>query len=110
MTDNSRRSALASLGAIGSILAATSCCWPVLPFVFAAGTAGGSVWLAKLRPFLLAASALFVAFGFYQAWRAKQCNCKPRLANTLLLWFSAVVVVVSILFPEVLANLLAGSS
>ena len=110
MTDNSRRSALASLGAIGSLLAATSCCWPVLPFVFAAGTAGGSAWLAKVRPFLLAASALFVAFGFYQAWRARQCNCKPRLANTLLLWFSAVVVLVSSLFPEVLANLLAGSS
>jgi hypothetical protein len=82
----------------------------VLPFVLAAGTAGGSVWLAKLRPYLLAASALFVAFGFYQAWRAKQCNCKPRLANTLLLWFAAVVVVVSILFPEVVANALAGSS
>jgi hypothetical protein len=78
--------------------------------VFAAGAAGGSVWLAKLRPYLLAGSALFVAFGFYQAWRAKQCHCKPRLANTLLLWFSAVMVVVSILFPEFLANLLAGSS
>jgi hypothetical protein len=110
VTNYFRRSALASLGAVGSILAATSCCWPVLPFVFAAGTAGGSVWLAKLRPFLLAASALFVIFGFYQAWRARQCNCKPRLVNTLLLWFSAVVVVISILFPEVLANLLAGSS
>jgi hypothetical protein len=110
VTDNSRRSVLASLGALGGILAATSCCWPVLPFVFAAGAAGGSVWLAKLRPFLLAISALLVIFGFYQAWRAKQCNCKPRLANTLLLWFSAVVVVVSILFPEVLANLLAGAS
>jgi uncharacterized membrane protein YoaK (UPF0700 family) len=82
----------------------------VLPFVFAAGVAGGSVWLAKLRPFFLAVSALFVAFGFYQARRAKQCNCKPRLANTLLLWFSAVVVVVSILFPEIVANLLAGAS
>ena len=46
----------------------------------------------------------------HQAWRAKQCHCKPRLANTLLLWFSAVMVVVSILFPEFLANLLAGSS
>lgn len=68
------------------------------------------MWLARLRPFLLAGSALFVAFGFYQAWRAKQCNCKPRLANTLLLWFSAVVVVVSILFPEIVANLLAGAS
>ena len=56
---------MASLGAIGSILAATSCCWPVLPFVFAAGTAGGSVWLARLRPYLLAVSALFVVFGFY---------------------------------------------
>jgi hypothetical protein len=110
VTENSRKTALASLGAIGSILAATSCCWPILPFLFAAGTAGSSVWLMRLRPYLLAASTLFVAFGFYQAWRAKRCHSKPRLLSTLLLWFSAVVVLVSILFPEALANLLAGSS
>ena len=110
VTDNSRKTALASLGALGSILAATSCCWPILPFLFAAGTAGSSAWLVRLRPYLLSCSALFVVYGFYQAWRAKKCNCKPRLANTLLLWFSAVVVLVSILFPEALANLLAGSS
>ena len=35
------RTAVASVAAIGSVLAASSCCLPVLPFVFAAGVAGG---------------------------------------------------------------------
>ena len=108
--DHSRRSTWASLAALGSILAASSCCWPLLPFLFAAGAAGGSAWLVKVRPYLLVISALCLAFGFYQAWRARQCNCKPGLARTFLLWFSAAVVLVSILFPDLVANLLAGSA
>jgi cytochrome bd-type quinol oxidase subunit 2 len=108
--NHSRRSALASLAALGSILAASSCCWPVLPFLFAAGTAGSSVWLARARPYLLAVSVVATAAGFYQARRARQCDCKPHVARTILLWFSAIVVLFSILFPEVLANLLAGSA
>jgi hypothetical protein len=40
------------------------CCLPLLPFVLAAGTAGSSAFFVKLRPFLVSASVLFIAFGF----------------------------------------------
>jgi hypothetical protein len=110
-SENSPRSKgtiLASLAALGSVVLASSCCLPLLPFLFAAGTAGTSAFFVKLRPFLLAASVLLIAFGFYQKWRAKQCQCKPNLLSTVLLWFSAIVVLVFILFPQAIANILAN--
>ncbi len=106
-SSGNKRTALASIGAIGSVLAASSCCLPILPFVFAAGFAGGSALLTVLRPYLLALSVAFVAVGFYQAWRAKQCHCRPNVFNLVLLWTSAVFVILSILFPQVLANVAA---
>jgi len=105
---HSRRTWIASWAALGSALAALSCCLPVLPFLFAAGTATGSAILTELRPYLLAASLAFIVFGFYQARRAKQCDARPRTINMVLLWFSVVMVLASILFPQILANLLAG--
>ena len=102
------RTTLASIAAIGSVLAASSCCLPILPFVFAAGFAGTSALLTVLRPYLLALSVVFIAYGFYQARRAKQCDCRPSIFSSALLWTSAVFVVVSILFPQVLANAAAG--
>ena len=103
----SRSTAVASLAALGSVIAASSCCLPLLPFVFAAGTAGTSAFFVRFRPYLLVVSVLLIAFGFYQSWRAKQCNCKPSTISTLLLWFSAIVVFVFIFFPQVIANLVA---
>ena len=82
---------VASLAALGSVIAASSCCLPLLPFLFAAGAAGTSAFVAQLRPYLLVLSALLIAFGFYKSWRAKQCNCKPSWISTFLLWLSAIV-------------------
>ena len=96
-----------SLAALGSVIAASSCCLPLLPFVLAAGAAGTSAFLIRFRPYLLALSVLLIAFGFYKSWRAKQCNCRPSRVSTFLLWFSAIVVFLFIFFPQVIANLLA---
>jgi len=104
----SKRTIAASLAAFGSVLLASSCCLPLLPFLFAAGAAGTSAFFVKVRPFLLAASVLLIAFGFYQRWRAKQCSYQPNLLSAILLWSSAVVVLVFILFPQAIANLLAN--
>lgn len=104
----SKRTIGASLAALGSVVLASSCCLPMFPFLLAAGAAGSSAFFVKVRPFLLAASVLLVAFGFYQRWRAKQCNSRPNLISAILLWCSAVVVVVSILFPQIIANLVAN--
>jgi hypothetical protein len=104
---SSRSVTFTSLAALGSVIAASSCCLPVLPFVFAAGTAGASAFMAQLRPYLLVLSVLLIAFGFYNSWRAKQCNLKPSLTSTLLLWFSLVAVVAFTFFPQVIASLVA---
>jgi uncharacterized membrane protein len=101
---------VASLAAVASVIAASSCCLPLLPFLFAAGAAGTSAFVAQLRPYLLVLSVLLIAFGFYKSWRAKQCNCKPSRISTFLLWFSAFVVFVFIFFPQVIANLVADLS
>jgi hypothetical protein len=98
----------ASVAAIGSVLAASSCCLPVLPFLFAAGAAGSSAFLTAARPYLLAASVLFIAYGFYQAWRARRCARKPGVISAVLLWTSTVFVIIAIFFPQVMANAAAS--
>lgn len=98
---------ITSVAALGSVIAASSCCLPLLPFLFAAGAAGTSAFFTQLRPCLLVLSVLLIAFGFYKSWRAKQCNCRPSRISTFLLWFSAIVVFVFIFFPQVVANLVA---
>ena len=98
---------LAGLAAIGSIVAASSCCLPVLPFMMAAGLAGGAAFLSAASPYLLGASILLIAFGFYQGWRAKKCRRRQSVVSSVLLWVSTVFVIVSIFFPQVMANVAA---
>ena len=99
----------AAISAIGSVLAAATCCLPVLPFVLAAGTAGTATFLSSfvsaLRPYLLGVSVLFIALGFYQSRRATQCNCKPSVRSQVVLWLSALIVAISILLPQAFADL-----
>lgn len=102
--------ALASIAAIGSVLAASICCLPVLPFLFAAGAAGTSAFVAAARPYLLGASILFIVYGFFQAWRAKRCHRKTSAISGLLLLTSTVFVVIAIFFPQILANAVANWS
>jgi hypothetical protein len=80
------RTALASFAAIGSVLAASSCCLPILPFMMAAGFAGGSAFLSAARPYMLLASVVFIGCGFYQGRRAKSVcapNCSCQLSSTV---------------------------
>src|SRR5215471_4013682 len=99
---------LASLGAIGSALAASSCCLPVLPFMMAAGLAGSSAFLTAARPYLLFTSVFLIAGGFYQARHANTCKRRPSLVSLVLLSLSACFVTVSILFPQLMANAAAS--
>ncbi len=99
----------AALSAVGSVLAAATCCLPVLPFVLAAGTAGSTAFvysfMSSLRPYLLGLSVVFIALGFYQSRRADQCNCKPSVLSQAILWLSALIVAISILLPQAFADL-----
>jgi cytochrome bd-type quinol oxidase subunit 2 len=76
--------------------------------MMAAGLAGTSTLLSQLRPYLLIGSILFIALGFYQAWRAEKCRRRTSLVSSILLWVSAIFVFVSILFPQIMANAIAG--
>lgn len=105
--DHGRHTALVSMAAVGSVLAASSCCLPVLPFVAAAGLAGGSTFLSAARPYLLGLSVVLIGFGFYQALRAKKCKQRPSLIGAVLLWMSAGFVFISIFFPQAMANVTA---
>jgi cytochrome bd-type quinol oxidase subunit 2 len=102
------RTILASLAAIGSLLAASSCCLPILPLMMAAGVAGSSTFFSAARPYLLGASILFIAYGFYQGSRAKRCQRGTNVITSVLLWVSAVLVIISIFFPQIMANAAAG--
>src|SRR5438309_11904407 len=98
----SRSTVVVSLAALGSVIAASSCCLPLLPFIFAAVAAGTSAFIAQLRPYLLALSVLLIAFGFFKSWRAKQCNCKPGRICPFISWLLASVGFVGIFVPHVI--------
>ena len=106
---SSKGALAAALSAVGSVLAALTCCLPVLPFVLAAGTASSvsllSRYVGALRPYLLAFSVVLIALGFYQSRRATQCNCKPSVLSQVVLWLSALIVAISILLPQAFADL-----
>ncbi len=93
---SSKGALAAALSAVGSVLAALTCCLPVLPFVLAAGTASSarflSSYIGALRPCLLGVSVLFIVLGFYQSRRASQCNCKPSVLSQVVLWLSTLIV------------------
>jgi len=107
---SSKGALAAALSAVGSVLAALTCCLPVLPFVLAAGTASSarllSSYIGALRPYVLGISVLLIALGFYQSRRASQCNCKPSVLSQVVLWVSALIVAISILLPQVFADLI----
>lgn len=107
--DTNRRTILASAGALFTAIAATGCCLPLLPFVAAAGLAGGSAFFTTLQPYLLGTSVLLIGYGFYQAHRAKRCNRAPSRLSTIVLWTSAAIVVMMLVFPQLVASLLAES-
>jgi hypothetical protein len=95
------------VAAVIVVLAALSCC---LPFTFlgALGLAGASVRLQSLRPWLLATAGILLVVGFIQLYvRRNQCQKRSPLSIALF-WVAAVVVLLVILFPQVIASLIAG--
>ena len=99
----------ASLGAMVSSLLTLGCCLP-LPFLGAAGIAGASVFLSAARPWLLGLSVILLGLGFFQVYRGMKCRARQSRIALVLLGLAAVLVVLLLLFPQVLAGLLADIS
>jgi len=95
------------VAAVIAALSTLACC---LPFAFlgAVGLAGASVRLQALRPWLLASSGILLVVGFVQLYvRRNQCQ-KRSTVSIALFWGAAVIVLLVILFPQLIASLIAG--
>jgi type IV secretory pathway TrbL component len=99
----------ASIGAIFSSLLTLSCCLP-LPFLGAAGMAGAAVFLASARPWLLALSIILLGLGFFQVYRGMRCRARQSKTAIALLALATIVLVLLLLFPQVIASVLADIS
>ena len=98
---------MSSIAAIASLAAASACCLPVGTFLVAAGSAGAARILTPLRPWLIGISIGALVLGFVQTYGRSQCSIRRNLFSVILLWASAVVVLITLLFPQLVAGLIA---
>jgi hypothetical protein len=97
----------APIAAIVAALSTLACCLP-LGFLGAAGLAGLSTWAGSYRGWFLGLAAVLLAMGFVQLYRGRN-QCRKRSAvSVALFWASVMIVLLIILFPQVIASLLAG--
>ena len=97
---------IAPVAAALSALATLACC---LPIAFAAGTAaaGLAVLAGSYRWAFIGASVLLLAVGAFQVVRSRRA-CRTRGPGSMvILGVSAVVVLLVLAFPQVIAGLLA---
>jgi|SRR5580704_2153685 hypothetical protein len=99
----------ASVGAMLTSLLTLGCCLP-LSFLGAAGVAGASVFLAGARPWLLGFSVILLVAGFFQVYRGMRCRARQSKTAIALLSLATIVVVFLLLFPQVIASVLADIS
>jgi hypothetical protein len=98
----------APAAAILAALSALACCLP-FGLVGALGLASIGVWIAPLRPWLLGVAVLLLVLGFWQIYhRGKQCSTRRSPVSVALFWMAVVVVVLVTIFPQLVANWLAG--
>lgn len=95
---------------VAAVLAALStmaCCLP-FSFLGAIGLAGAGVRLQTARPWMLVGALALLVVGFLQLYRGRN-QCKKRSALSItLFWVAAAVVFLIILFPQIIASLVAG--
>jgi len=92
--------------AVIAALSTLACCLP-FGFLGAIGLAGLSVRVQTARPWLLGGALVLLVLGFVQLYRRNQCKKRSPISIALF-WCSVVVVLLVILFPQVIASLLAG--
>ena len=96
----------APTGAMIAALSTLACCLP-MGFVGALGLAGLAVRIQPLRLWFVAASIVLLCVGFGQLYLRRSCT-KRSIATIALFWAAVVVVLLVLLFPQVVASLIAG--
>lgn len=94
------------VAAVMAALSTLACCLP-LGFLGAIGLAGVSVRLQTARPWLLGGALALLVLGFVQLYRGNHCLKRSPISMGLF-WVAVAVVLLIILFPQVIASLLAG--
>jgi hypothetical protein len=90
------------------MIAALGCCLPLGTLLTAAGSAGASLFIETLRPWLLGVSVCALGVAFVQTYLRGRCEFRHRRASTLVLWFSFLLVGGMLLFPRQVSSILAG--
>lgn len=92
-------------GAVSAV-ATLACC---LPVGFAAAALTGSIgaFVEPLRSWFLGASVLLIVVGTVQIARRRHCDRRAGAASIALLAASAVIVLMVMLFPQVVAGIVA---
>jgi uncharacterized membrane protein len=93
------------IAAVIAALSTLACCLP-FGFLGAMGLAGLSLWARSYGGWLLALAAVLLVVGFVQLYRG-QCRKRSPLSIAVF-WIAAVIVLLVILFPQVIASLVAG--
>lgn len=102
---------LSYVGGIFVAVLASACCWiPALLGAGAAGSLGISGGIAPFRPYLLILTAVFLAGGFYFAYRKPREECcqtpealKKRKLNIGVMWVIASLSVAAATYPNLAA-------
>ena len=95
------------VAAVIAALSTLACCLP-FGFLGAVGLAGLSIWAQSYRNWFLAIAAVLLVVGFVQLYRGRN-QCKKRsVFSVVLFWVAAMIVLVIVLFPQLIANLVAG--
>lgn len=95
------------VAAIIAALSTLACCVP-LGFLGALGLAGIGLRVQAARPWMLGGALVLLALGFFQLYRGGN-QCRKRSPISIgLFWIAVTVVLLVVLFPQVLASLLAG--
>ncbi len=109
----------ATVGAVVAAVLSSACCWiPLLLIGVGASAAGVAGFFEAYRPYLLGATGLLLAGGFYLVYfRKPRCGpagaCgvpKSRLTrfNKVMLWVATAVVLLFAFFPNYVGLLLAS--
>jgi hypothetical protein len=97
---------IAPVGAALTGLATLACCLP-MGFAAAAVTAGLSTVVAAYQPWFLGLSVVLLAVGWVQLNQVQRtCSGRPY-ASFVVFGLSAVIVLLVVLFPQVVAGMLA---
>ena len=115
---DARKRTLFGTGSVVGALFASSCC--ILPLVLFSVGIGGA-WIGNLtamypyKPYFVTISVLFLAGGFYMAYRKPKTVCEPgsycatETSNVVLkttLWGSTLLVMAALAFPYLAPYLL----